>query len=150
VGSRLALLTEARYREVNVDTDHFEVSLLGIDRPDLIPLELVSHGTRDQVSLLLRLALCEVLSEGAESVPLLLDEPLLSADPDRRRGLLEFLARLSKTNQVILTTNDPAAAATLVSLCPSPEAALIDLDASAQEPHIEINGRQGRRRRQKA
>ncbi|MGI8847147.1 MAG: ATP-binding protein [Candidatus Dormibacteria bacterium] len=144
VGSRLATLTESRYQEVNVDTDHFAVSLLGVDRPDLVPLDVVSHGTRDQVSLLLRLALCEVLSDGGESVPLFLDEPLLSADSDRRRSLLEFLSRLSTTNQVVLSTSDPAAAATLISLCPTQSSALIDLDGHSDEPVIETPGRRAR------
>ncbi len=107
VAERLALLTEGRYTAVNVDTAHFEVSLLGRDRPDLVPLELVSHGTRDQVSLLLRLALAEVLSDAGEDVPLLLDEPLLSADPQRRATALRFLWNLSATNQVVLSTSDP-------------------------------------------
>jgi uncharacterized protein YhaN len=108
VAERLALLTEGRYSAVNVDTAHFEVSLLGRDRPDLVPLELVSHGTRDQVSLLLRLALAEVLSDAGEEVPLLLDEPLLSADPQRRATALRFLWNLSATNQVVLSTSDPS------------------------------------------
>ena len=107
VAERLALLTEGRYSAVNVDTTHFEVSLLGRDRPDLVPLELVSHGTRDQVSLLLRLALAEVLSDAGEEVPLLLDEPLLTADPQRRAAALRFLWNLSATNQVVLSTSDP-------------------------------------------
>jgi DNA repair exonuclease SbcCD ATPase subunit len=108
VAERLLLLTDGRYTAVNVDTAHFEVSLLGRDRPDLVPLELLSHGTRDQVSLLLRLALAEVLSGAGEAVPLLLDEPLLSADPQRRATALRFLWNVSATNQVVLSTADPA------------------------------------------
>ncbi|TMC51178.1 MAG: hypothetical protein E6J14_01720 [Chloroflexi bacterium] len=110
VGSRLSLLTDERYDAVNVDSDSFAVSLRGRERPDFLPLELVSHGTRDQVSLLLRLALTEVLSEAGEPVPLLLDDPLLSADPHRRQRAVEFLLRLSETAQVVLTTSDPAVA----------------------------------------
>ena len=117
VAERLALLTEGRYSAVNVDTAHFEVSLLGRDRPDLVPLELVSHGTRDQVSLLLRLALAEVLSDAGEEVPLLLDEPLLSADPQRRATALRFLWNLSATNQVVLSTSDPTLVTALEDVC---------------------------------
>jgi len=107
VGSRLTLLTDSRYAEVNVDTEHFAISLLGRERPDMVPLEHASHGTRDQVSLLLRLALCETMSGSGERVPLLLDEPMLTADPRRREVLVEFLHRLSETHQVVLTTADP-------------------------------------------
>jgi exonuclease SbcC len=108
LGSRLSLLTGARYVEVNVDTDHFALGLLGRGRPDMVPLDAVSHGTRDQVALLLRLALCEVLGGGGERTPLLLDEPLLTSDPLRRDLFIEFLHDLSATHQVLLSTADPA------------------------------------------
>jgi energy-coupling factor transporter ATP-binding protein EcfA2 len=108
LGSRLSLLTGARYMEVNVDTDHFALGLLGHERPDMVPLDAVSHGTRDQVALLLRLALCEVLGGGGERTPLLLDEPLLTSDPMRRDLFIEFLHDLSATHQVMLSTADPA------------------------------------------
>ncbi len=74
----------------------------------MVPLEAVSHGTRDQVALLLRLALCEVLGGAGERTPLLLDEPLLTADPVRRDRLIEFLHDLSATHQVVISTADPA------------------------------------------
>ncbi len=108
LGSRLSLLTGARYVDVNVDTDHFALGLLGRERPDMVPLDAVSHGTRDQVALLLRLALCEVLGGGGERTPLLLDEPLLTSDPVRRDLFIEFLHDLSATHQVLLSTADPA------------------------------------------
>ena len=108
LGSRLSLLTGARYLEVNVDTDHFALGLLGRERPDMVPLDAVSHGTRDQVALLLRLALCEVLGGAGERTPLLLDEPLLTSDPLRRDLFIEFLHDLSATHQVLLSTADPA------------------------------------------
>jgi hypothetical protein len=110
VAGRLALLTEGAYDEVHVDPERFAVRLHSRGRPDLIPVEHVSHGTRDQVGLLLRLALTEVLGEAGEPVPLLLDDPLLSSDPRRRRTAVEFLLRLSADTQVLLTTADPAVA----------------------------------------
>jgi uncharacterized protein YhaN len=106
--SRLSLLTGARYTDVNVDTDHFALGLLGRTRPDMVPLDAVSHGTRDQVALLLRLALCEVLGGAGERAPLLLDEPLLTSDPARRDLFIEFLHDVSATHQVLITTADPA------------------------------------------
>ncbi len=110
VASRLSLLTEGRYDAVDVDAERFAVSLHSRERAELIPLELVSHGTRDQVSLLLRLALTEVLGEAGEPVPLLLDDPLLTADPSRRRGAVEFLLGVAETNQVVITTTHPGLA----------------------------------------
>ena len=139
VAERLALLTEGRYTAVNVDTAHFEVSLLGRDRPDLVALELVSHGTRDQVSLLLRLALAEVLSDAGEEVPLLLDEPLLSADPQRRATALRFLWNLSATNQVVLSTSDPALVDALEEVSDGEAPTVLTMPAAV--PTIETTGR---------
>ncbi len=139
VADRLALLTEGRYTAVNVDTAHFEVSLLGRDRPDLVGLELLSHGTRDQVSLLLRLALAEVLSDAGEAVPLLLDEPLLSADPQRRATALQFLWNVSATNQVIISTSDPTVATALEELGGGDRPAVVTMPATV--PTFEAAGR---------
>jgi DNA repair protein SbcC/Rad50 len=139
VAERLALLTEGRYTAVNVDTAHFEVSLLGRDRPDLVPLHVVSHGTRDQVSLLLRLALAEVLSGAGEDVPLLLDEPLLSADPQRRATALRFLWNLSATNQVVLSTSDPALVTEIEAVSEGERPAVLTMPPAAAT--IETTGR---------
>jgi uncharacterized protein YhaN len=108
IAAGIRALTDSRYLSVNVDTEHFRVALLTAERPDMVPLELLSHGTRDQVSLLLRVALCEVLSTSGERAPLLLDEPVLTADPARRELLIEFLHELSTTHQVVLTSSDPS------------------------------------------
>lgn len=104
VGTQLSLITSGRYRAVNIDTEHFAVSLLGDERPEFVPLEVVSQGTKDQVSLLLRLALSEVLSESGEPLPLFLDEPLVTSDPQRTDAFLQFLLSLSERHQVIVTT----------------------------------------------
>ena len=136
VSERLALLTGDRYEEANVDMEHFAIALASPDRDQLVPLDLASHGTRDQVALLLRLALCEVLGDAGESIPLLLDEPLASADPGRRRGLLEFLAQLSTTNQLVVTTSDPGIAATLVGLGDPASTAVIDLGEAGSDAGI--------------
>jgi DNA repair protein SbcC/Rad50 len=139
VGERIALLSEGRYSAVNIDTAHFAVSLLGRDRPDLVPLDLVSHGTRDQVSLLLRLAIAEVLSGAGEEVPLLLDEPLLSADPQRRATALRFLWNLSATHQVVLSTADPTVVWELEEVCDGERPAVLSLPAATAT--IETMGR---------
>jgi hypothetical protein len=141
VAERLALITEGRYTAVNVDAAHFEVSLLGRDRPDLVPLELASHGTRDQVSLLLRLALAEVLSDSGEEVPLLLDEPLLSADPQRRTTALRFLWNLSATNQVVLSTSDPSLVDALEEVCDGDSPTVLTMPAATTAATIETRGR---------
>jgi len=131
ISHRLQLLTAGRYGGVNVDTDRFAVSLRCHERLELVPLEMLSHGTRDQVALLLRLALTEVFGETGEAAPLLLDEPLLTSDPGRRDRTLAFLAALAETTQVVLTTSDPALAATLSRR--DPATAVVRLQAPAAQ-----------------
>jgi DNA repair protein SbcC/Rad50 len=135
--ARLGLLTGARYQKANVDTDHFSVSLLSRDRPDFLPLEVLSQGTRDQVSLLLRLALSEVLGSAGEPAPMLLDEPLLSSDGRRRRVSLEFLHEVSATHQVVITTNAQEMVADMQSIAGG-DCALVCL---GEEPLLETTGR---------
>jgi len=137
VQSKLSLLTDSRYERVNIDTASFRISLLGRDRPDFLPLEHASQGTRDQVSLLLRLALCEVLSASGEAAPLLLDEPLLTSDAGRRRTALEFLHRLSATHQLVLTTSSELIAEQVLEIA-GEACAVVRLDG---EPTLEATGR---------
>jgi hypothetical protein len=129
VSERLSLLTGPRYRSVNVDIEQFAVSLASAERDQMVPLELLSHGTRDQVSLLLRLSLCELLRGGAEPLPLLLDEPTPSSDPSRRSGILRFLLDLSATHQVVLTTSEPRIVEEFAAFTGGAEICVIDLGA---------------------
>ncbi|MFN2583026.1 MAG: AAA family ATPase [Candidatus Dormibacteria bacterium] len=145
VGARLQLVTDARYTRVNVDTEHFAIALLGRDRPDMIPLDVASHGTRDQVGLLLRLALCETLSASSEPVPLLLDEPLLTADPSRRRTMLQFLVELSTTHQVVLTAADPSVASVVRDV--AGEDGMTVVTVGDTERALETTGRRAKRMR---
>jgi len=137
IGKRLSMLTHARYDAVNVDTERFAISLQSHERPELVPLEMTSHGTRDQVSLLLRLALAEVFGDGGESMPLLLDEPLLTADPQRRRRAVQFITALAGETQIVITSSDPQFAAELSTLDAS--AGIITLRA----PSVPLTGRSG-------
>ena len=141
ITDRLSLLTDERYRAVNVDTEHFAVSLLSEGRPDMLPLEHASHGTRDQVSLLLRIALAETLSAGVEPVPLLLDEPLLTSDPHRRETMLRFVHELSAHQQVLLTAADPIVASLLREIAGPTDVSVVTLGATGvSDPVIETTG----------
>lgn len=132
VSQRLATLTGDRYHGVNVDMAHFAVALASAERDQMVPLDLVSHGTRDQVALLLRLALCELLGGDGETMPLLLDEPMVASDPARRAALLSFLAELSATNQLVLTASDPSLAAQLSAHAGPDTVAIIDLESGTR------------------
>ncbi len=68
--------------------------------------ELLSQGTRDMVALAIRLALAETALRGEEA-PLLLDDPLVDMDPQRRDGAARAIAEYGAERQVILFTCHP-------------------------------------------
>ncbi len=65
----------------------------------------VSDGTQDQAMLAWHLALLAAIPQ-APSVPLLLDDPFLRVDGERRKRLLPFLQSLARTHQVILFSHE--------------------------------------------
>jgi len=66
----------------------------------------MSEGTRDQIYLALRLAALEHShDQGAEPLPLILDDGLVQFDDDRTAAMLEVLAEVSAGMQVIVLTH---------------------------------------------
>jgi len=67
---------------------------------------LLSEGTREQIYLLLRVAMAEHLVSTGETAPLLLDEVTVQSDGQRKHELLGVLHALSAARQVVLFTHD--------------------------------------------
>lgn len=67
---------------------------------------LLSEGTKEQIFLLLRVALAEHLTKEGEVAPLILDEITAQCDAPRRIALLQLLHELSRERQVILFSHD--------------------------------------------
>ena len=67
---------------------------------------LLSHGTAEQIYLLLRIALAEHLTRKGESCPLLLDEVTVQSDRERTARILELLHALSAERQIVLFTQE--------------------------------------------
>jgi hypothetical protein len=65
----------------------------------------VSDGTQDQAILAWHLALLTTVPQ-VSSVPILLDDPFLRVDGERRKRLLPFLQSLARTHQVILFSRE--------------------------------------------
>jgi energy-coupling factor transporter ATP-binding protein EcfA2 len=70
------------------------------------PVASLSFGTRDQLAVLMRLALGE-LAAGDERLPAVLDDPLVHADPERMHRFLALLAESSERLQLIVLTCRP-------------------------------------------
>lgn len=99
-----------RYDDVTVDPETLQVKVRqgsGAWRD----AELLSEGTKEQIFLLLRVALAEHLTTAGEKAPLILDEITAQCDATRRTALLDLLHELSGDRQIILFTHDEGALA---------------------------------------
>ncbi len=99
--SWLPRLTGGRYVDARMDPATLEVEVGGRDG-EFRSARLLSHGTAEQVYLLLRVALAAQLTVGHDTCPLLLDDVTVHADLTRSRELLELLHELSRERQIVL------------------------------------------------
>ena len=101
----LPAVTTGRYQDVTVDPETLQVRVRLTDGT-LHAAGLLSHGTTEQVYLLLRVAMAERLVTGEESCPLLLDDVTVHCDPGRTQAILDLLARVAEDRQVVLFTQE--------------------------------------------
>jgi uncharacterized protein YhaN len=107
LGRHLEKLTGGRYVEAMVDPTDFSVRLQGPAVPAPVALTKLSLGTIEQVYLLLRAAVMEIFAESGESIPLLLDDPLIHADARRMANALQIIDVLAESHQIFYFTKDP-------------------------------------------
>ncbi|MDZ7289858.1 MAG: AAA family ATPase [candidate division KSB1 bacterium] len=107
LGRYLDQLTNGRYRSAMVDPTDFSVRLHGpaVSSPTI--LTKLSVGTIEQVYLLLRAGVVEIFAESGESIPLMLDDPLVHADTKRMTNALQILDLLAESHQIFYFTKDP-------------------------------------------
>jgi DNA repair protein SbcC/Rad50 len=105
VRQALPAVTNGRYTDVRVFPETLRVAVLdpGGEWRDAMHL---SHGTAEQVYLLLRVALSDQLTQQNEVTPLILDDVLVQSDTGRKVAILSVLHQLSKDRQVILFTQE--------------------------------------------
>ena len=84
----------------SVDMDPESWSIAGLVGE---PLERLSVGAREQFTLLVRLGLAEVIA-GGKRLPLVLDDPLINADADRRSAMIGAIRQAARHLQVIICT----------------------------------------------
>jgi DNA repair exonuclease SbcCD ATPase subunit len=101
----LPSITAGRYTQVRVDPADLSVQVGGPDLPYQLA-SLLSHGTAEQVYLLLRVAMASRLTKAGEVSPLLLDDITVHADADRKLAILRTLHTLSQQRQIILFTQE--------------------------------------------
>ncbi|MFZ5823823.1 MAG: AAA family ATPase [Bacillota bacterium] len=102
MGQIVAELTHGRYQTVRIDEDLTIRAIAEGDRT--VEITNLSGGTIDQFYLSLRVAILDLLTEGQERIPLLLDDPFVQYDNERLHAALTYLARAAEGRQVVLMT----------------------------------------------
>ena len=106
VRSRLPAVSGGIYGDAAVDPRDLAVRVREAATGRWRDARLLSEGTREQVYLLLRVAMTEHLVTTGETAPLFCDEVTAQADDERRGSLLAMLHELSRQRQVVLFTHD--------------------------------------------
>jgi DNA repair exonuclease SbcCD ATPase subunit len=123
----LPIVSGGAYEEVSVDPADLSIQVREAATGAWRTVRLLSAGTREQIYLLLRVAMAQHLVTTGETAPLLLDEVTAQADGERRAGLLRVLHELSRERQVVLFSHDDAVAAWAESTLVEPRDRLVRL-----------------------
>ena len=99
----LPRVTGGRYTDCRVDPEKLTVEVATANGR-WQRAEVLSHGTAEQVYLLLRLALARHLA--SQGCPIILDDAVAASDSQRKHDLLETLLAVSESTQVILFTHE--------------------------------------------
>ncbi|MDE2943624.1 MAG: AAA family ATPase [Gemmatimonadota bacterium] len=101
----LPAVTDGRYTGCRIDPENL---LVQVRTPGgrWRAAELLSHGTAEQIYLLLRFALSRHLTREGETCPLILDDVVGASDAVRKQAVLRTLHALARSTQVILFTHE--------------------------------------------
>lgn len=94
-------ITAGRYQKVLLSRD---LSLKTDSEGAQRSVQLLSQGAADQLYLAVRLAICDLVLPEDKSVPLILDDALLTFDDDRLHAALDYLLEESEKRQILLFT----------------------------------------------
>jgi uncharacterized protein YhaN len=103
IGFYFCLITGGKYDRVRLSRDDFSLEVFSSEKTDWInpDTEELSAGARDQLYLAARLALLDAVI-GENSVPLILDDPLVHFDSDRREHTRKLIREISQKHQVLI------------------------------------------------
>ena len=89
--------------EVVLDEDTMEISALRRN-DEVEPFVGLSMGAREQVAVITRLALADLLSEAGHTSCLVLDDPLVNADQRRLERMHLVLHKAAERHQILILT----------------------------------------------
>ena len=105
VRTALPHITGGRWVDARVDPETMDV-MVQDPAGNWRRAALLSHGTAEQVYLLLRTALVRHLVRRGESCPLFLDDATVQFDRERKRAALDTLYILSRDRQIVVFTQE--------------------------------------------
>ncbi|MGM9619350.1 MAG: ATP-binding protein [Oscillospiraceae bacterium] len=102
-GRFFSALTGGKYENILLDRS---LNAAATERGEAVPRSaaLLSQGGVDQLYLALRLAICHLVLPEEHSVPLVLDDALVSFDDTRLQYALAYLLEESRSRQILLFT----------------------------------------------
>ena len=101
----LPKITAGRYQDARVDPENLVIKVKEKSGEWREATQL-SHGTAEQIYLLLRVALVKYLTQPKETCPLILDDVTVQSDSTRTRAILDTLLALSEERQVIVFSQE--------------------------------------------
>lgn len=101
----LPRVTNGRYLDVTVDPSDLTMQVAEITG-QVRRADRLSLGTTEQLYLLLRVTLSQVLSGGTETAPLIFDDVTTQSDTIRTVAVMELLHELSTEHQVIIFSQE--------------------------------------------
>ena len=132
VQRHLPAITGGAYVEVGMNPRDLSVDVKEARTGQWRDARLLSEGTREQIYLLLRVAMAEHLVTTDESAPLLLDEVTAQSDPERKLRMLDVLHALSADRQIVLFSHDAEVMEWAALALREPRDRLIRLGVEAQ------------------
>jgi len=129
LNNNLGRLTGGRYTDAKVDPEELTVRVRDTDGV-FRDADRLSHGTAEQIHLLLRLAMVRTLTAPDESCPLLIDDPTVHADRTRTEAVLDVLLELAADRQIVLFSQEAQVREWAVRNLDGPANRIIDLEVA--------------------
>lgn len=96
-------LTDGRYDDLR-GNDRLSMRVAVPENGDIKVVGYLSGATEDQMYLALRLAMADLLTDGRESLPLIMDEAFSQFDDKRTRSTIEYLHNEYRDRQILIFT----------------------------------------------
>ena len=137
-------VTDGRYTDIRIDAESLLVRVSG-DGKSWRDATRLSHGTAEQVYLLLRVAMARLLTRKGETCPLILDDVTVNCDPRRQTEMLNIIHAISKEQQVIVFSQEPETFQWAQEHLVEPVDRLVEL-AAVRHISVTLNGTTARQR----